>query len=125
MVTPGGKPPGLVISILSLYWPYEHRACQAVFAVAHGVEDGFPNGPFVEGRDIPDEEAILKVLLCVAKINSFPELVEEREESLPELDALVRRTRNLVRAVLEDDFGVREEAAEGAMFPKEDQSSVG
>jgi hypothetical protein len=53
-----------------------------VFAVAHRVEDGLADRPFVEGRDIPDEEAVLVVLLCVAKIDRLPEPVEKGEETL-------------------------------------------
>jgi hypothetical protein len=48
------------------------------------------------------DATFLVVLQVIAKINGVPQLVVEVEETLPVLVALVGRTGNLRRAILED-----------------------
>ena len=100
---------------------HEYGAAVAVVPVAHCVQDRLAHRALVEGRHVPDEQALLEVLEVVAQVHSLPDLVEHRQEAEAELTAVRCRPRNLVRPVLEEDLRLAEMPTHGFARTKQDQ----
>jgi hypothetical protein len=57
--------------------------------VTHGVQNCLTHNSLIEGLDVPDEEAILKVLNLIPVAYLTPKLIIERQEPPSELNPLL------------------------------------
>jgi hypothetical protein len=51
--------------------------------MSDGVENHLSNRALIEGRDVQDEKAILVMLGVVAEVDCVPDILMDREKSLP------------------------------------------
>ena len=102
----------------------KYRAGKTIVAVADSVQDRFADSPLIKSQDIPDKQAVLKVLLVIPKIYKLPQVFIKSKETLPELFSLLSRSSCIGRAILEDDFGLREKAAHCLSCTKENHGSI-
>jgi len=70
---------------------HENGSGGAVVPVTHGVENRLPDRLLAEGRDVPDEKAVLEMLEVVAEIDGIPQGVVDPEEPLPKFKPLLGR----------------------------------
>jgi hypothetical protein len=95
----------------------EYRSTMAIVTVTDRVQDGFSNHALVEGGNVPDEEPLLEVLQVVAQVDEAPDLIEYKQESLPELVPVRSRSGRFVRAVLKHNLRLGKMSSQGFTLP--------
>jgi hypothetical protein len=96
---------------------HEYRTTQPIIAMGHRVEQGFTDRGFVKSRNVVPEQTLLIALSIIAEIDAFPERILKKEEPFPELGAILRGAGCFGRAVLEDDFRLRQIPAGACRVP--------
>jgi hypothetical protein len=103
----------------------EDRGPHPVIAMADGVENGFPDGAFIERLDVPNEQAVLIMLVGISQVDGFPQPVVKREKPLPEIDPLLGGTGRVAGPVFKDDFSLSQIPPQGLTGSKKYQGGIG
>src|SRR3989344_1969244 len=103
---------------------HEYRTAQPIIAMGHRVKQGLTDRSFVKSRNVVPEQTLLIALPIIAEIDAFPERILKEEEPFPELGAILRGAGCIRRAVLEDDFRLRQIPAERLPCSEQDQRCV-
>lgn len=108
---------------LQLAWKLadKYRLRSALVAMGDRVENRFPDHSCIEGGNVANEKALLKVKSFVAKIDRRPDAVEHRKEALPVFTPLLVRQRCLAGTVFEDHFSLCQIAPQRGLCGKEDE----
>ena len=89
-----------------------------------GTTEGLRMAPIVEGGDVVAKKIFLITLPIVPEVDLFPECIVESEKPLPIFLTILRGTRRLRRAILEDDFRLGEIAAQRLPGAKKNERGV-
>src|SRR3990172_7790306 len=103
---------------------HEYRTAQPIIAMGNRVEQGLTDRGFVESQNVVPEQTLLIALSIIAEIDALPERIMKKEESFPELGAILRGAGCFRRAVLEDDFRLRQIPVERLSCSEQDQRCI-
>ncbi len=120
----GREPPGADNFNATGILTDKYGAAASVVAMAHSIQNCFPNRALVEGRDVPDKQPLLEMLEIIAQVDESPDFIQYGEEALSELPSFGGGPRRVAGPIFEYDFCLSEVSSEGFPLTEQNKRSV-